>query len=193
MRVCIEGNIGAGKSTLLSRLAESGYPVHQEPVGEWKDWLDLFYSDKKRWAFGMQMRVLASLLEYPKTCVAERSTSSTRHVFAQVLYNQGDMSEKEFQVYKQYFDATAWTPQAIVYVDVSPEACFERIRERARPCEDSIDLAYIKKLDFHYHNLLRYANYPVHVIDGNASIEDVYTDALAILQTYPFDTSNVKK
>jgi len=193
MRVCIEGNIGAGKSTLLTKLAEAGYAVHQEPVNEWKDWLDLFYADKKRWAFGMQMRILASLLEYPDDCIVERSTLSTRHVFAQVLYNQGDMSEKEFHVYKQYYEATAWTPDAILYVQASPETCFERIQERARPCEDSIDLAYIKKLDFHYHNLIRYAQCPVHVIDGNASSESAYQETLAIVRTYAIESSSVLK
>jgi deoxyadenosine/deoxycytidine kinase len=187
MRVCIEGNIGAGKSTILARLAQDGYPVHAEPVHEWKDWLELFYADKKRWAFGMQMRVLASLLEYPDDCIAERSTSSTRHVFAQVLYNQGDLSEKEFEVYKRYFEATAWTPDAIVFMDVSPETCLERIGERARPSEDSIDLAYLKKLDFHYHNLIRYAQCPVHVVDGNASSEDAYQDVLSIVRTFGID------
>lgn len=184
MRVCIEGNIGAGKSTLLSRLSKEGYPIHQEPVEEWKEWLKLFYSDKKRWAFGMQMRVLASMLEYPNTCVVERSTSSTRHVFAQVLYNQGDLSEKEFQVYKKYFEATAWAPDVLVYIHVNPDTCLERIQGRARDGEESIDIAYVKKLDFHYGNLIRYATCPVHVIDGNRSQDDVYSDVLEIVQTY---------
>lgn len=193
MRVCIEGNIGAGKSTVLARLAQDGYPVHMEPVHEWKDWLELFYADKKRWAFGMQMRVLASLLEYPQECIVERSTSSTRHVFAQVLYNQGDLSEKEFQVYKQYFEATAWTPDAIVYVDASPETCFERIRARARPGEDSIDLAYLKKLDFHYNNLMRFAPYPVYRVDGKTSSEDAYQEVLSIVQTFGVESSSNAK
>ena len=64
MVISLDGNIGAGKSTLLEAI-RSGLPeveVVVEPVGEWtrlknaegKSLLELFYEDKRRWAYTFQ-------------------------------------------------------------------------------------------------------------------------------------------
>lgn len=187
MRICIEGNIGAGKSAVLTSLSEK-FNVIQEPVDQWSEWLMEFYRDKKRWAFGLQMQVLLSFaqMEQNTHAIIERSILTGRHVFTQMLYNQGYISEKEWLVYRQYYDLVEWMPDVIVYIKTDPTECAARIQQRARPGEDAIDLAYLKKIDFYYNNLIKYASgdTKVHIIDGNRPLEQVYQDVLTLINTY---------
>ena len=63
MIISLDGNIGAGKSTLLAEIRKQ-LPVYvvDEPVGQWTalknaegtNLLELFYKDKKRWAYTFQ-------------------------------------------------------------------------------------------------------------------------------------------
>jgi deoxyadenosine/deoxycytidine kinase len=189
MRIAIEGNIGAGKSTVLERLSQS-YRVLPEPIDQWKEWLELFYQDKKRWAFAFQMKVLLTYAELePESrkqhCVIERSIVTGRHVFTQMMYNQGILSEKEWMVYRQFYDLVEWTPDAVVYIKTDPETCLERIQKRQRKAEcDAIDIAYLNKIDFHYSNMMRYGlkNTVVHVVDGNKDEDSVAQEVEQIVE-----------
>lgn len=186
MRISIEGNIGAGKSTTLKHLQNSGYEVFPEPVQEWKDWLPEFYADKKRWAFGFQMKVLSSFLTptYPDTCIVERSPVSTRHVFGQLLYNDGCLTDREWSLFKDVYDSYAWTPDVIIYIKVDPEVALKRIKARDRRGESHIDLEYIKKINFQYNIMLKYddQNRETYIIDGNQSPDVVAREIEAIIR-----------
>lgn len=182
-RICIEGNIGTGKSTLLARLEKDGHVVIPEAVDEWRGWLELFYKEPKRWAFSFQMKVLACFARIDQEdAIVERSPLSNRHVFAQMLYNQGCMSEKEWNVFRQYHSLVSWKPHAIIYIKTSPETCYRRIQERRRPGEDGIDIEYVKKVDFHYTNLVRYLDCQVFTVDGERTQDEVYRDVCNILR-----------
>jgi deoxyadenosine/deoxycytidine kinase len=188
MRICIEGNIGAGKSTVLRRLAEEGLHVIPEPVEEWSQWLREFYSDRKRWAFAFQMKVLLSFLTkaHPESplVIYERSPLSTRFVFGQLLYNDGCFTENEWELYKSVCESYAWTPDAIVYVRVDPETALSRIRERDRDGEGGIDMDYIRKINFQYNIMMKYdESQRVFEVDGNRDSEQVAQDVLSIVRS----------
>ena len=62
MRVILEGNIGSGKTTVTEAL-RAAYPdahIHAEAVHEWRDLLELFYTDPAAWALPLSLRVLLS-------------------------------------------------------------------------------------------------------------------------------------
>ena len=59
--ICIDGLIGAGKSTILEKLKKKGYYVFKENLDEWGYFLDLFYKNKPRWAFTLQIAILNNL------------------------------------------------------------------------------------------------------------------------------------
>lgn len=112
--ISLDGNIGAGKSTLLqackASLGEKALFI-DEPVGEWltmknekgESLLSLFYSDKKRWSYTFQLTALLTRLKATQEVVAlakekgrrviitERSVSTDRHVFAEMLRDSGDL------------------------------------------------------------------------------------------------------
>ena len=94
--ISLDGNIGAGKSTLLAACSKlSGVTCVQEPVGEWlklknehgESLLELFYKDKRRWAYTFQnaailtrLKVIKEALDACKTpvLITERSVSLPR-------------------------------------------------------------------------------------------------------------------
>lgn len=186
VRICIEGNIGCGKSTILESLKSLGYHVVPEPIEEWAEWLSNFYSDRKRWSFSFQMKILSSFAseQGAPVSILERSIMSSRFVFAQMLYSQGDMSEKEWELFRHYYDLVSWEPDAIIYIKTTPEQCMERIRKRSRPSEEGITLDYLKKIDFYYTNLLRYCSksVAVHSVDGSLDSAHVAEHVLQLVQ-----------
>lgn len=158
MNIHIEGNIGAGKSTLLNLLKDGlGYSVSQEPVGEWMklDLLDKFYKDINRWSFAFQMNCFISRvhqvdrLSTTDNNIIERSLLSDK-LFAQNCYNNGNMEKTEFDIYLRWsnwlYSRVCKKVENIIYLRVSPEMCYERIKKRNREGEEEIPLEYLKQI-----------------------------------------------
>lgn len=179
MRVCVEGNIGCGKSTALGLLSGSdGLHVFPEPLEQWGNLLDNFYKDPSAWALPLSLRVLLSFrapgaVPSAERVVVERSPLSCRHVFGQLQLNEGRMTQEEWEVFKEYCDVLGWTPDVIAYVHTPAETCYQRMRQRDRPAERGVDLHYLKRLEFLYETMLRYADVPVVRIDGLQPPEQV--------------------
>lgn len=179
VRVCIEGNIGSGKSTVLEELGRlrPDLPAFLEPLEAWGDLLQLYYQEPTRWSLALQLKALLAFGEPARCaspcCVVERSPLSCRHVFAQMLFNENKLSQGEWDLFKRYSDALGWAPDLIIYVHTPYEVCYERMRRRAREAEAGVDLQYIKRLDFQYETMLRYANVRVERLDGSLPPRDL--------------------
>ena len=172
--VSIEGNIGSGKSTLRELLERSSTPIGNspkysliyvdEPVSEWETIVDngvniieKFYADQKEYAFAFQIMAYISRLTALKRAielhnqdkdvifVCERSLWTDRHVFAQMLYDEGKIENIKFQIYLKWFDEFVkdYPLDAIIYVTTEPELCSERITKRNRQGE-LISLEYLQ-------------------------------------------------
>lgn len=187
MIVCIEGNIGAGKSSVLNAIgtkAPGTWNIVPEPVQEWGPWLENYYSNKTRWAFALQMRVLASFaaakphITTDRMLLVERSCLSCRYVFTQIMYNNAYMSEKEWSLFKRFAEIVSWEPDVIVYIKVPVDQCLERIDQRAKSQakisgDDQIDAAYLQRIDFQYANMLNFFKGTVIEVDGSKSTTDI--------------------
>ena len=185
-RIVIEGNIGCGKSTLLKALEKKGHMVFPEPIEEWGDILAKFYENKSRWSFAFQMKVLLSFLHaYPNECFVERSPSSCRYVFGQLLFSDNNLTEREWVLFKEYFDAYSWKTSHVIYIKTDSKTCLERIKQRERDGELSVGLAYLNKVEFHYDNMFKYVQFEsFEVVDGNQSPEKVLQDVETIIATW---------
>lgn len=168
MRVVVEGNIGAGKSTVLRALSGLGVPVIPEPVEDWGPLLDAFYASPSEWGLAFSLKVLAGFDDAHRheTCIVERCPLSCRHVFTQMLFNDGNLTQEEWDLFKDYADTLGWAPDVIVYIDTPAHMCLDRVKSRARPCEAAVDLLYMRRLEFQYDTLLKFCNVPVVRLDG---------------------------
>jgi deoxyadenosine/deoxycytidine kinase len=182
--ISIEGNIGAGKSSLLEELRARGYRTYPEPVDEWQEWLQRFYENKNRWAFSFQMMVLASFFQqgYAVGSFVERSCISCRQVFGQLLYNQGHLSTKEWDLFKRLCDLVTWQPNLVIYVHTPAGACLERIKERGRVGEDGIDAEYVGRIEFQYTNMLKYFGGETATLDGTKPTAALADEVEALLE-----------
>jgi deoxyadenosine/deoxycytidine kinase len=167
--ISLDGNIGVGKTTLLKTIQER-FPqivVVEEPVDVWttlkdaegKNLLELFYGDKRRWAFSFQQAAMLSRLLLLQKAIAEakpgqiilseRSVLTDRFVFADMLQQAGDMSPLEWTLYQHWYQAFgSMLPMAgILYINTSVETAANRIQLRARPGEEEISKDYLEALD----------------------------------------------
>ena len=112
----------------------------------------------------------------------ERSCLSNRHVFSQLLFNENKMAQAEWELFKEYYDVLAWTPDVMVYIDTPADVCLERVQQRNRPGEAKIDVQYLRRLEFQYETMLRYADVPVVRVDGTMPPDAVAQAVAAVFE-----------
>ena len=108
--VAVAGNIGVGKSTLVELLAKRlQWEPFYEPVGE-NPYLADFYHDMRAWAFPSQIffltrRLLAhrQLLDHPTSVIQDRTVYEDAEIFAQNLYLQRHMNERDYVTYRDLY------------------------------------------------------------------------------------------
>lgn len=191
MRISIEANIGAGKTTLIQRLGAADaldVPIYLEPVEEWREWLQLFYTDPLRWGFTFNLNALMSFTRVPSSehggVLVERSPVSCHHVFTALQHASGHMNDPEYALFKKVYDEVAWTPDVVVYLKTDPRVCQERMRKRDRESERGVSLEYLEAIHARHEAL--FAADPSYqqliVIDGNRDADTVFADVLATLE-----------
>lgn len=177
MFISISGNIGSGKSTVINSLTQlysTKINVVPEPVSDWYPFLELFYKDKKKWAFSLQVQV-ANSFKYPESSetprnfsVYERSAQESLHIFSSALKDDNLLTDKEYDIIQFITDKYCWEPNFTIHINTDPHICLERINKRNRSAETNISIDYLKKLH------QKYQNFPCDLlIDGNQPKEYV--------------------
>jgi deoxyadenosine kinase len=151
----IAGMIGAGKSTLAAALGQHlGIDTYYEPVAD-NEYLADFYRDTPKHSFAMQVYLLnrrfqqhQEIIWRGRSAVQDR-TIYEDSIFAKMLATTGLMDERDYRTYVQLFKNMSnfmCKPSVIVYLDVSPEASADRIRQRSRDIESQISVDYLRAL-----------------------------------------------
>lgn len=189
--ISLEGNIAVGKSSFLSFLKEKLHDDAEfiyEPVDEWtsikdkdgKNLLQIFYEDKTRWGYTFQnvayITRMNNLLEAihnsnKKYIIIDRSLQADLNTFAKMLYNDGCISELEWNAYNKwntFFDRNygKLIQQHIIYLRCQPEIAHSRTKIRNRDSEEGIPLDYLKSLH-HYHDMWLLENENTLILDAN--------------------------
>ncbi|MFH1143756.1 MAG: deoxynucleoside kinase [Candidatus Eisenbacteria bacterium] len=158
--VGICGNIGVGKSAFARLLGErTGWPVYYEPVAE-NPFLEAFYADMKRWAFHLQIYLLAerfkaqkNFVELRQPFIQDRTIYEDGEIFARVLHERGAMEPREFDsflaLFRQMVELLPF-PGLLLYLKARPESLVARISARGRACEAAVTAAYLEQLDRAY-------------------------------------------
>ncbi|KAL6461323.1 hypothetical protein MHYP_G00294670 [Metynnis hypsauchen] len=163
--ICIEGNIASGKTTCLEYFSKtSNIEVLTEPVSKWRNVqghnpLALMYQDPARWGLTLQTYVQLTMLDRHLSTIAapvrmmERSLYSAKYIFVENLYRSGKMPEVDFAVLSEWFEwiikNIAIPVDLIVYLQTSPQTCYERLKQRCREEERVIPIEYLESI----HNL----------------------------------------
>ncbi|KAJ3448691.1 NADH dehydrogenase [ubiquinone] 1 alpha subcomplex subunit 10 [Anaeramoeba flamelloides] len=160
--IIIEGNISAGKTTLcreLGRLLD--YEVFFEPTAK-NPYLELYYSDPKKWGLPMQLYLLKQRFVTYLQCLKKLESGKIKGVildrsiysdwvFAKKNYDDKNIDEEGYKLYseirKEMLNSIPY-PQICLYLSVKPEICYDRIHKlRGRQCESSIPLEYLSGLN----------------------------------------------
>ena len=173
--LAIAGNIGVGKTELTNRLsAELGWPAHYEPVIQ-NPYLDPFYRDMPRWSFHLQIYFLGerfkAQVEIGKSLlpfIQDRTIYEDREIFAHTLWQQGAMTDVDYQNYTALFDCMVGflrPPDLIVYLKASPQTLMSRIARRGRDSEKTIGIDYIQRLNDAYDGWMERAAHEQEVVE----------------------------
>ena len=158
--VGICGNIGVGKSAFARLLGEgTGWPVYYEPVAE-NPFLEAFYADMRRWAFHLQIYLLAErfkaqkrFVEQGQPFIQDRTIYEDGEIFARVLYERGAMEPREFDSFLALFREMVELlpfPGLLLHLRARPETLIRRIATRGRSCEKGVTAAYLEQLERAY-------------------------------------------
>ena len=174
----ISGLIGAGKTTLARELGKvMNLPVYYEPIVE-NEYLEDFYRDMKRYSFSFQIYLLNCRFRQHQQVLwngtggIQDRTLYEDSIFAKVLYEDGNMEEREYKTYLNLFRNMSNFMKKntlIVHLDVKPEESLRRIKLRARGCETGITVDYLTKLYNAYEEFLKEISKVIPVIRVNYS------------------------
>lgn len=155
--IAVAGNIGAGKSSLTQLLADHfAWKPFLEANSE-NPYLADFYEDMQRWSFHSQVFFLGKrlehhrqLLDHPGSAVQDRTVYEDAEIFACNLYQQGNMSARDYDAYRSLYKAVSAflpPPHLIIYLQASTETLLSHIARRGRDYEQNIDPTYIQQLN----------------------------------------------
>lgn len=179
--ITIDANIGAGKTNachaISSAAMASGWParVLEEPTHHPKftHFLARYYEDLRTGkntggAFAMQMFMLCQRYEQHRLAVEQAWGTQGivvvqdrpiygDTVFATTAMERGFMTAEEYYLYVDVYrnmSRDVMPPDVFVFLDVSPEECYERMSTRGRSQEEGVPLDYLRQLYNNYQKLL---------------------------------------
>jgi len=155
--IAIAGNMGVGKSALTKLLSEKlGWEPFYEAVDD-NPYLADFYKDMRKWAFHSQVFFLSRRLRHhhqvlnrPNSVIQDRTVYEDAEIFAENLYRQGHMGERDYRSYRELYEVLTMflpPPDLVVYLRASVPTLEHRIASRGRDFEQDIPADYLEQLN----------------------------------------------
>ncbi len=155
--IAVAGNIGVGKSTLVTLLCKQlKWEPFYEPVGD-NPYLVDFYADMASWSFHSQIFFLTrrlrshhQLSQHPTSVIQDRSVYEDAEIFAQNLYLQGHIKERDYETYRELYETITQVlppPDLVIYLRASVDTLMDRIARRGRDYERTITPEYLQSLN----------------------------------------------
>ena len=160
--ITIAGTVGVGKSTMTKALADAlQFKTSFEKVEE-NPYLESFYADFQRWSFHLQVYFLAErfkeqkrIFEYGGGFIQDRSIYEDTGIFARMHYDNGTMSEMDYETYTGLFEAMVMTPyfphpDLLIYLEGTLDDVLGRIKTRGREMEKNTPISYWEEMYARY-------------------------------------------
>ncbi|WP_416149783.1 deoxynucleoside kinase [Salipaludibacillus sp. HK11] len=160
--ITLAGTVGVGKSTLTNALSGAlGFKSAFEKV-DGNPYLEDYYKDFKTWSFHLQMYFLAERYKQQKHMhedglgyVQDRSIYEDVGIFAKLQYDQGNMTDRDYDTYRSLFEAMVMSPyfpkpDVLIFIDGSFDSIMKRIHIRGREMEIKTPVSFWEDLYLRY-------------------------------------------
>jgi deoxyguanosine kinase len=189
--ISIEGNIGAGKTTLAKALAEklNGRLILES--FENNPFLELFYKDKKRHAFQVEMFFLAERYhQLSKNLLGDifHAHTISDYVFAKsAIFSGINLSHSEHELFLNLYrimERFMPKPDILIYLHIPLERVVEQIAQRGRHYEQNIPLEYLEKIEKAYINYLKEeSRFPIVLVEEDHETPRTIDQSLATVES----------
>ncbi len=171
--IVVEGVIGVGKTTLVRARAERLDARTVYEVFEENPFLAGFYEDRARYAFSTEMFFLLSRFNQQEVFAQEdllQQFAVSDYLFAKCrLFSTITLSDAEMKLFDRVYEILSRQvprPDLVIYLHAPVDTLLQRIRDRGRDYEASMDADYIAELDQRYRELFsHYDEAPVLSLD----------------------------
>jgi len=156
--ICIEGNIGVGKTTLVKKLAKHYKADSFFEEFDENPWLPLFYKNPKDTTLALELSFLTDRCKQLLQMKKEHSSKIAISDYCLdkcLLFAKANLSKRDFETYEKLFNrisAIIKKPDLVIVLHASVDTLLTNIKKRGRSYEQSIQPAYLKKLNKSYLN-----------------------------------------
>jgi 2-amino-4-hydroxy-6-hydroxymethyldihydropteridine diphosphokinase len=153
--ISISGLIGAGKTTLAQALAKVfDCEVLLEPYDK-NPFLPQLYAGKKELALDCQLFFLNERTKQldPVRLETGRAVISDYIFDKELIYAKRLLNRQQLTTYEKSYASLSGkvtSPVLVIYLQLGPEQCLERIHKRNRPYEQRIDMEFLRDLHYDY-------------------------------------------
>ena len=180
--ISVDGNIGSGKSTLLEALKSNEVFVITEPVKKWEPLLCKIKLDPKKYVWELQLKVMEHFKKTKKIIqkmtsnnktkikciIVERNASTAVAVFASIYLEKKILSWKQFNQLQHLKAECKIIFDYRILIDTKVDVCMERIKQRGRKCEETLNKDYLYDIDcFQTKMFANIQQYKIFIINGN--------------------------
>ena len=173
--IAIEGPIGVGKSSFAKLIAENygAEPIFE--VVEENPFLEKFYINRSSYAFQTQIFFLMSryrqLADLSQADLFDRVTVCDYLLQRDLVFARLNLTEDELSLYLDIFRALlrkVAKPDLVVYLQADTGRLMERIKERGRKMEMSVEKSYIDQVNHAFNEyFFNYKEGPLLIINTN--------------------------
>ncbi|WP_303686418.1 2-amino-4-hydroxy-6-hydroxymethyldihydropteridine diphosphokinase [Nonlabens dokdonensis] len=161
--IAVEGNIGSGKTSLTHKLSEDFNAKKVLERFADNPFLPLFYEDKERYSFPLEMSFLADRYQQLSDDVAQQDlfkefTVADYYVIKSLIFSEITLNKEEFSLYKRLFNMMykeLVKPDLYVYLYQTEDRLLENIKKRGRDYEKNIEASYLSQIQQGYADFIR--------------------------------------
>ncbi len=161
--IAIEGNIGSGKTSLTHKIAADFNAKQVLERFADNPFLPLFYEDKERYSFPLEMSFLADRYQQLSDDVAQQDlfkefTVADYYVIKSLIFSKITLDDEEYALYKRLFNMMykeLVKPDLYVYLYQTEERLLQNIKTRGREYEQNIQASYLSQIQQGYAEFIR--------------------------------------